>query len=293
MRFGATTAVDDLELDLAPGLIGLVGANGAGKTTLLRLLMGLLRPSEGSALVCGIDVQADPIGARARIGYMPEADCLPTSASAAESVALFGELGGLPPRGARQRASQMLDLVGIDEARFRPVGGYSTGMRQRTKLAQALVAGPDLVLLDEPTAGLDPGGREQMLELVARLGGFGITVLMATHLLEDVVRTCEQVVLLDAGRLVSHTTTTALVQRTGVVTVDVGSAGAEALHAGLAKRGLQTTATDDRTVEVTVAGPDDLDAIRDTVAALGLPLHRLSNRVTSLDELFAPSAAAP
>src|SRR5689334_14661187 len=121
MRFGTTTALEDLDLELTGGLIGLVGANGAGKTTLLRLLLGLLRPQRGSALVCGIDVQADPVRARGRVGYMPEADCLAASASAAETVALFGELSGLPARSARQRASQMLDLVGIDEARFRPV----------------------------------------------------------------------------------------------------------------------------------------------------------------------------
>ena len=133
---------------------------------------------------------------------MPEHDCLPLDQTAADVVSTFGELSGLPARAARQRASDILDLVGLDEARFRPIGGFSTGMRQRTKLAQALVGDPELVLLDEPTAGLDPLGREEMLALVARLGTFGISVLMATHLLDDVQQVCDHVVMIDAGRLV-------------------------------------------------------------------------------------------
>ena len=133
---------------------------------------------------------------------MPEHDCLPLDQTAADVVATFGELSGLPARAARQRASDILDLVGLDEARFRPISGFSTGMRQRTKLAQALVGDPELVLLDEPTAGLDPLGREEMLALVARLGTFGISVLMATHLLDDVQQVCDHVVMIDGGKLV-------------------------------------------------------------------------------------------
>ena len=164
----------------------------------------------------------NPIGVRSLLGYMPEHDCLPLDQTAADVVSTFGELSGLPARAARQRASDVLDLVGLDEARFRPVGGFSTGMRQRTKLAQALVADPELVLLDEPTAGLDPLGREEMLDLVARLGGLGISVLLATHLLDDVQQVCDHVIMLDAGRLVVSGSTSGLLERTGVLTVDVG-----------------------------------------------------------------------
>ena len=153
---------------------------------------------------------------------MPEHDCLPLDQTAADIVSTFGELSGLPARAARQRASDVLDLVGLDEARFRPVSGFSTGMRQRTKLAQALVADPELVLLDEPTAGLDPLGREAMLDLVARLGGLGISVLLATHLLDDVQQVCDHVIMLDGGRLVVSGSTSGLLERTGVLTVDVG-----------------------------------------------------------------------
>ena len=282
------------------GLVGLVGANGAGKTTLFRLLLGLARPTEGAVEVCGRAVAADPVASRARLGYMPEHDCLPLDQSAADVVATLGELSGLPARAARQRASEVLDLVGLDEARFRPVGGFSTGMRQRVKLAQALVADPELALLDEPTAGLDPTGREEMLALVGRLASFGISVLLATHLLDDVARVCDHVVMLDAGRLVVAGPTETLLHQTGKLTVEV-NAGIGLLARTLMARGL-TVVTDDPfdadgeggAIDV-VVGPDlgpVLDTIRDALADLGLPLHRLSSRAASLDEAFVADRGA-
>ena len=289
-RYPGVTALDAVDLDLPAGRVGLVGANGAGKTTLFRLLLGLSQPDAGTVEVVGIDVAADPISARSRIGYMPEHDCLPLDQTAADVVATFGELGGLPVRAARQRASEVLDLVGLDEARFRPVGGFSTGMRQRTKLAQAIVADPQLVLLDEPTAGLDPSGREEMLALVDRLGGFGIAVVLATHLLDDVARVCDHVVMLDAGRLVTDAPTETLLHQTGTLTVDVGPAAVPALTSALTGRGLAVSPDGAGTVEVTVTGEADLDTIRDVVAELGLPLHKLTNRLTSLDDVFTREA---
>ena len=287
-RYPGVTAVEGLDLDIPAGRIGLVGANGAGKTTLFRMMLGLSHPSEGSLEVCGVDVAHDPIGVRSQLGYMPEHDCLPLDQTAADIVATFGELSGLPPRDARQRASDVLDLVGLDEARFRPIAGFSTGMRQRTKLAQAIVADPELVLLDEPTAGLDPMGREEMLSLVARLGGLGISVLLATHLLDDVQRVCDYVVMLDGGHLVVSGATGSLLERTGLLTVDVG-AEREALIVHLAERGLQA-ANAAGLVEVQVSGDDDIDAVRDAVADLGLPLHRMTTRLTSLDDVFLDRA---
>ena len=283
-RYPGVTALDDLTIDLPRGLVGLVGANGAGKTTMFRLLLGISKPTEGRIEVCGIDVGSDPIGVRSRLGYMPEHDCLPLDQTAADVVSTFGELSGLPARAARQRASDILDLVGLDEARFRPISGFSTGMRQRTKLAQALVGDPELVLLDEPTAGLDPLGREEMLALVARLGTFGISVLMATHLLDDVQQVCHHVVMIDAGKLVVSGATDALLERTGFVTVDVGSRSEELVD-GLSRIGLSAEASDGL-VEVTVSGDDQMDTIRDVIAELQLPLYRLTTRLTSLDEVF-------
>src|SRR3954471_4611318 len=283
-RYPGVTALDDLSIVVPRGLVGLVGSHGAGKTTVFRLLLGLAHPTEGRVEVCGIDVAADPIGVRSRLGYMPEHDCLPLDQTAADVVSTFGELSGLPARAARQRASDILDLVGLDEARFRPIGGFSTGMRQRAKLAQALVGDPELVLLDEPTAGLDPMGRDEMLALVARLGTFGISVIMATHLLDDVQQVCDHVVMIDAGRLVVSGGTDSLLERTGLVTVDVGQ-GWERLITHLVAIGFTATA-DDGLVEVTVAGDEQLDQLRDAIADLGLPLYRLSTRLTSLDEVF-------
>jgi ABC-2 type transport system ATP-binding protein len=287
-RYRETTALDHLSIELPRGRIGLVGANGAGKTTTFRLLLGLTHPTEGRVEVCGLDVARDPIGVRSRLGYMPEHDCLPLDQTAADVVATFGELSGLPARAARQRASDILDLVGLDEARFRSIGEFSTGMRQRTKLAQAIVSDPELVLLDEPTAGLDPAGRDDMLGLVARLGSFGISVLMATHLLDDVQKVCDHVVMIDSGRLVVAGATEALLERTGRVSVDVGPSR-DALAEALVAAHLPAVVTDG-IVEVEIADDDDLDVVRNTIARLELPLYRLSTRITSLDEVFLQRA---
>ncbi|HEU5084029.1 MAG TPA: ABC transporter ATP-binding protein [Acidimicrobiales bacterium] len=280
---GSVRALDGLDLALEPGVTGLVGANGAGKSTFFRILLGLTHPDSGTARIGGVDVAGDPVGVRSRLGYMPEHDCLPTDQTAADVVATLGEIAGLPSRAARQRASDVLDLVGLDEARFRPIEGFSTGMRQRTKLAQALVADPALVLLDEPTAGLDPQGRHEMLDLVRRLGTFGISVIMATHLLDDVQTTCDHVVMIDAGRLVASGHTESLLHTTGVVRVDVGLHGA-ALVTALADR--HPTLLTDGTVELAVDGDDDLDAIVAAVADAGLPLHGLTSQRSSLDDVF-------
>src|SRR5918996_1565321 len=263
---GGPTALDGLTVQVPVGSVGLVGANGAGKTTLFRLMLGLIQPSGGWLEVTGRPVATDPVGVRSRLGYMPEHECLPLDQTAADVVATFGELAGLPPRAARQRASDVLDVVGLDEARFRPVGEFSTGMRQRTKLAQALVADPQLVLLDEPTAGLDPVGREEMLELVGRLAGFGISAILATHLLDDVQRVCEQVVRIDRGRL--------------------------ALADALADRGIAAQAVDEQTVDVDTGPHGDaaFDAVRDLCADLGLRLYALSTRHRSLDDVFVREA---
>jgi ABC-2 type transport system ATP-binding protein len=283
-RYGDVVALDGLTVEVPRGCVGLVGANGAGKTTTFRTLLGLTRPTEGTVEVCGVDVAADPIEVRTRLGYMPEHDCLPLDQSAADVVATFGELSGLPARAARQRASDILDLVGLDEARFRTIDGFSTGMRQRTKLAQALVGDPELVLLDEPTAGLDPLGREEMLALVARLATFGISVVLATHLLGDVQQVCDHVMMLDAGRLVVAGATADLLESSGSVVLDVGR-GAPQLVAALTASGLVAELRDGH-VDVHVTGEADLDVIRDVVADLGLPMYRMSPAATSLDDVF-------
>ncbi|HZM29762.1 MAG TPA: ABC transporter ATP-binding protein [Acidimicrobiales bacterium] len=291
---GGSNALAGLTVDVPAGSVGLVGANGAGKTTLFRLMLGLMHPTAGVLEVAGRRVVEDPVAVRSRLGYMPEHDCLPLDQSASDVVSTFGELAGLPSRAARQRASDVLDLVGLDEARFRPVGGFSTGMRQRTKLAQALVADPQLVLLDEPTAGLDPVGREEMLELVGRLAGFGISAILATHLLDDVQRVCEHVVMIDRGHLVLAGPIDQLMQTTGVMRVEVGGRddAVAALAQALALQGVPAAAADAHNLDVDTRelGEEAFDLVRDTVAELGLRLYALSTRHRSLDDLFLQEA---
>lgn len=286
---GPVRALDGLTATLHPGAIGLVGANGAGKSTLFRIMLGLTRPDGGRVVVDGVDVAADPVAVRSRIGFMPEHDALPTDATAADVVSMLGELAGLPVRDARQRASDVLDLVGLDEARFRPIEGFSTGMRQRAKLAQALVADPRVVFLDEPTAGLDPAGRQEMLALIRRLTSFGISVVIATHLLDDVQATCDQVVMIDAGRLVASGRTEDLVQTTGTVRVNVGG-HTEALLTAIGAFGAPMSVLDDGTVAVEVSDDAGVDRLVAAIAEAGLPLHGLSHHRTSLDDVFLDRA---
>jgi len=192
---GRVTALADLTIAVEPGVIGLVGANGAGKSTLIKILLGLLIPTSGRVRVLGLDPTVDTDKVRARVGYMPEHDSLPPDVSAAEFVTHLGRMSGLPRTAARERASEALRHVGLYEERYRQIGGYSTGMKQRVKLAQALVHDPDLLLLDEPTNGLDPAGRDAMLALVHRIGTeCGICVVGCSHLLGEVERICDSVI---------------------------------------------------------------------------------------------------
>ena len=204
-RYGDVVALDDVSVELNDAAIGLLGANGAGKSTLMRALLGLVKPDSGSALLLGIDAVARGLELRRRIGYMPEHECLPSWMTARDLVVHLGELRGLPRRIAVLRASEVLFQVGLEEERLRLIGTFSTGMRQRVKLAQALVHSPELVVLDEPTNGLDPQGRDEMLELVRRLSrDLGIRVLFSSHVLEDVERTCDAVVVLRDGRVAAQ-----------------------------------------------------------------------------------------
>ena len=199
---GGVVALDGLTLDLEPGIIGLVGANGAGKSTLLKILLGLLPPTSGTAKVMDRDVVSQGLDIRQFVGYMPEHDCLPPDLSATDFVGHMARMSGLPGGAARERTAEVLRHVGLYEERYRAIGGYSTGMKQRVKLAQALVHDPRLLLLDEPTNGLDPAGRDEMLALVKRTGTeFGIAVIVASHLLGEIERVSQFLVAIDAGRL--------------------------------------------------------------------------------------------
>ncbi len=289
-RYGSVTALADLTLGVPPGVTGLVGANGAGKTTLLRILLGLVHPTAGRVSVLGHDVAADPLAVRARVGYMPETDCLPADQTAADFVAYTAELAGLPPREARRRSSETLYLVGLEEERFRHLGDFSTGMRQRVKLAQAIVHDPALVLLDEPASGLDPEGRDQMLALIRRLGGFGIDVVVSSHVLTDIEQTCDWVVMLDAGHLVRSGPLTGA-ERSRTVTVEIlGDAGAVAR--ALQARGIPV-AVDGSALAVGPGDDDLFDAVCDAAADTGAGILRMGRGVTSLEDEFIARAGNP
>ena len=239
-RYGNIVALDDVTVELGDVAIGLLGANGAGKSTLMKALLGLVKPDTGSALLLGIDAAARGLELRRRIGYMPEHECLPSWMTARDLVVHLGELRGLPRRIAVLRTSEVLFQVGLEEERLRLIGTFSTGMRQRVKLAQALVHSPELVVLDEPTNGLDPQGRDEMLELVRRLSrDLGIRVLFSSHVLEDVERTCDAVIVLRDGRVAAQGRISDLLGR------DAGTARLSAigdlaaLRGALAARGLE------------------------------------------------------
>src|SRR5947209_14149050 len=203
--YGKHQALRDVSLRLEPGRIGLLGPNGAGKSTLLKILLGLLPPSSGSGRVLDYDLRGDGTALRRAIGYMPEADALLPGMRGADYVALAGELYGMPRRQARRRAHEVLTCLDLGDARYRRLEEYSTGMKQRLKLAQALVHDPPVLLLDEPTSGMDPAGREAMLDLLVCLGrDHGKSLLLSTHLLGDIERVCQTVVILHQGRLLAQ-----------------------------------------------------------------------------------------
>jgi ABC-2 type transport system ATP-binding protein len=284
-RYPSVTALDSLDLELSPGIIGLVGANGAGKSTLIKILLGLLKPTSGSAQLLDFDVTRQEIDLRQYVGYMPEHDCLPTDVSATEFVAHMAAVSGLPRSAARERTAETLRHVGLFEERYREMGGYSMGMKQRVKLAQALVHDPRVLLLDEPTNGLDPEARDDMLDLVRRIGReFGIAIIMASHLLTEIERVCNYLVVIDAGRLVRSGPVASFTERTQVLVVEV-EGDSSALAQRLRENGL-TLRQEDGRILVGLAGERTYDLIRDAIADLGLALLCLEQRRQSLEDLF-------
>ncbi|MGW1029206.1 ABC transporter ATP-binding protein [Streptomyces sp. NPDC002577] len=302
MRFPRVTALDRLSLDIGPGVTGLVGANGAGKSTLIKILLGLSRATEGRAEVLGLDVTTEGAAIRERVGYMPEHDCLPPDVSATEFVVHMARMSGLPPTAARERTADTLRHVGLYEERYRPIGGYSTGMKQRVKLAQALVHDPQLVFLDEPTNGLDPVGRDDMLDLIRRVHtDFGISVLVTSHLLGELERTCDHVVVIDGGKLLRSSSTTDFTQTTTTLAIEVTDTdehpdGTRALRDTLHARGVATDAGGSlpgagHTLLLTAEGEETYDLVRDVVADLGLGLVRMEQRRHHIAEVFRPDQA--
>ncbi len=292
--YGRVRALDRLDVTIPRTAVGLLGANGAGKTTLLRVLLGLTHPNSGSAAVLGFDSQRQGSRLRAHVGYMPESDCLPPGATAADFVGHMAEMSGLPARAARQRAADVLYQVGLDEERYRLIKGFSTGMKQRVKLAQAIVHDPGLVFLDEPTAGMDPQGREEMLDLIVRIHRmFGISVIVSSHILEDIERVCDYIVILDSGRLVAAEALAGIGVEQGDLLVRIDG-DAHAFVGRLAALGVQATPSHAEEalagdLVVRFDGDKVYDAVRDAAAGTGVSLRSLRKRSRTLEDLYLGS----
>ncbi len=283
-HYGAIIALESVDFQVSEGITGLLGPNGAGKSTAIKLFLGLLRPTAGSAEVLG-QRPYESIEVRERLGYMPEHDCLPTTTTASEFLTHMAQVGGLPPSHARIRAADVLRHVGLDEERYRAIGEYSTGMKQRVKLAQSLVHDPVLVLLDEPTTGLDPGGREEMLEMIRRIGrDFGISILLSSHLMGDVERTCDRIIVLDGGRVTEEGAVSRFTEETQTLSIEVDD-NLDEFMVALAKRDIEAT-VEGSAVIVQQESEEQYDAIRDAVVEADARLRRLAPRRHTLTDIF-------
>ena len=288
VRYGARTALRDVSAVFPAGAVGLLGPNGAGKSTMLRALLGFVPPTEGELTVLGLDVAKSPLAIRARIGYMPETDGHIPGMNAVSFVAFCGELSGLPRADAMQRAHEVLFYVGLGEARYRNLETYSTGMKQRIKLAQALVHDPDLLFLDEPTNGMDPRGREEMLTLIADIArNKGINVILSSHLLPDVEHTCEHVIVLDKGAVATQGRIDGL-KGTGGSVVELRVKGEAApFLAALAGAGFKVTDNDDDIMRVFVPVGHDPQAIFTLASSHRIQVRHFRASVETLEDVFA------
>lgn len=289
VRYGTLTALNDFTVDVPEGSVGLLGPNGAGKTTLIKTLLGFVTPASGTGTVLGADIRTEGRLIRQRVGMMPEQDCHIPGMSAVQFVAYAGELAGMPSEQALRRAHEVLEYVGLGEARYRKVETYSTGMKQRIKLAQALVHGPRLLLLDEPTNGLDPRGREEMLELIRSIThGKGMSVIVSSHLLRDIERVCDDVILVARGRLVQEGTIKDIKAIEGAP-VDVELRDPSGAFVNVASvRGFELLSSKGSTYRLRGPGrPDEVArAVFEMAAQVGVQVRGLTHAERSLEEAF-------
>ena len=288
VRYGKNWALQGVSVSFPAGAVGLLGPNGAGKSTLIRALLGLLVPDRGRLRALGLDVRHSALRIRARIGYMPESDAHFPRMNAVSFVAYCGELSGLPRADAMQRAHEVLHYVGLGEARYRTIDQYSTGMKQRIKLAQALVHDPDLVFLDEPTNGMDPKGRDEMIALIRDIAhNKGLNLILSSHLLPDVEQTCDYVVVLDKGAVATSGPIAELKDPTGRVFELRVKGDVERLVGALRAAGLECHATDEDLMRVFV--PDERGApfLFRLASEHGAQVRHLRASVATLEDVFA------
>jgi ABC-2 type transport system ATP-binding protein len=286
--YGPVVALDGVDLSVDAPATGLLGRNGAGKSTLMKAILGLVRLDQGSVQVLGADTAREGDRVRRRIGYAPEHECLPPELTAADLVRHLAELRGLSRADAIRRASEVLFAVGLEEERSRVIESFSLGMRQRVKLAQALVHAPELVILDEPTNGLDPAQRTEMLEVIRRVSrDLGVRVLISSHILDDIRRTCDPVVVMREGRVTLDRPLAARAGEDDSMLIETVADPAPLL-ALLSGRGLQVEAAGALRLRARISGPADRVAIRDAAAETGAGLRRLHPDGPSIeDELLA------
>jgi ABC-2 type transport system ATP-binding protein len=291
VQYGKNAALRDVTAAFPSGAIGLLGPNGAGKSTMIKALLGFVVPTTGRMRVLGLDVARSPLEIRARVGYMPESDAHIPGMNAVSFVGYCGELAGLPRSDAIQRAHEVLFYVGLGEARYRNVETYSTGMKQRIKLAQALVHDPDLLFLDEPTNGMDPKGRDEMLELVRDLAhNKGVHLILSSHLLPDVEYTCDSVVVMDHGSIAAAGPIDALKQPRGQVfelRVKTPTGSIESFLERLKVIGLEAHATDEDVMRVFVPGDAGARRLFALAASEGVQVRHLRPSVPTLEDVFA------
>ena len=296
IAYGGQEALRDVSIAFPPGAVGLLGPNGAGKSTMLKSLLGFLRPRHGRMRVLGHDVGTHGLEIRSRLGYMPESDAHIPGMNAVTFVAYCGELAGLPAVDSMQRAHEVLYYVGLGEARYRNLETYSTGMKQRIKLAQALVHDPDLLFLDEPTNGMDPKGRDEMLALIHDLGhAKGVNLILSSHLLPDVDHTCDDVVVLDKGTIVAHGPIEQLKGPRGRVFEVRIKGDRSAFIEALAAAGMECRETDQDVMRVFVSddeGDEGALAIFRHAERLHVQVRHLRASVPTLEDVFARAVGA-
>lgn len=292
VTFGKSRAVDAISTSFPAGAVGLLGPNGAGKSTLLKVLLGFIKPEQGSAKVLGSDVLADPLAVRTQIGYMPEIDCHIPGMNAVALTAYLGELTGMPRIEAMQRAHEALYYVGLGDERYRNVETYSTGMKQRIKLAQALVHGPHILFLDEPTNGLDPKGRLEMLALIRDLATRKqVNVVLSSHLLRDVEETCHSVVMLSHGKVVSQGTIEALKGAAGELFEIRLKGDQERFFGALSDCGCRAERTEDGLIEISLHDGMGSEVIFQAALRSGAQVRHLVRKQPTLEDVFARAVA--
>ncbi len=286
--YGKNQALKGVSAKFARGAVGLLGPNGAGKSTMLKALLGFVKPSAGRMTVLGLDVATSPLEIRSRIGYMPENDAHIPGMNAVSFVGYCGQLAGLPPVDAMQRAHEVLYYVGLGEARYRNIETYSTGMKQRIKLAQALVHDPDLLFLDEPTNGMDPKGRDEMLELIRDLGhNKNVNLILSSHLLPDVEFTCDHIIVMDKGNVVAQGPIEELKGPAGrVFELRIKGNLPEFIEL-LRERGLDCHSTDEDVMRVFVPAGRDQREIFQLATTHGAQVRHLRPSVPTLEDVFA------